>query len=112
MAVPAYGSILRTFSGGIIRYTGLQIDARKRMSHRYQGGIAYTLSRGKDNSFNMISNIQDPYHPEFSYGPSNNDVHHQHHVEPVRVLDEHRAAPDVPGWCAIQVLTRRRAGGR
>jgi outer membrane receptor protein involved in Fe transport len=75
--VPTYGSILRTFSGGIIRYTGLQIDVRKRMSHRYQGGIAYTLSRGKDNSFNMISNIQDPYHPELSYGPSNNDVHHR-----------------------------------
>ena len=71
------GSVLRTFSGGIIRYTGFQVDLRKRMSNRYQGGIAYTLSRGKDNSFNMINNIQDPHHPDLSYGSSNNDVRHR-----------------------------------
>jgi hypothetical protein len=71
------GSALRYFNGGIIRYTGLRVDLTKRMSHHVQGGLAYTLGRQKDNSFNMITAIQVPTNPELNYGPGNDDVRHR-----------------------------------
>ena len=88
-AVTTVGGVSKYFSDGIIRYTGLQVGVEKRLSHRYQGALAYTLSRGKDNSFNMITRFQDPRSPELNYGPSNNDIRHRlvGHAEVMLPLD-------------------------
>jgi hypothetical protein len=88
-AVTTVGGVSKYFSDGIIRYTGLQVGIEKRLSHRYQGGVAYTLSHGKDNSFNMITRFQDPRTPELNYGPSNNDIRHRlvGHAEVMLPLD-------------------------
>ncbi len=58
--VTTVGGVSKYFSEGIIRYTGLQVGVEKRLSNRYQGGIAYTVGKAKDNSFNMITRFQDP----------------------------------------------------
>ena len=88
-AVTTVGGVSKYFSDGIIRYTGLQVGVEKRLSNRYQGGIAYTVGRGKDNSFNMITRFQDPRSPELNYGPSNNDIRHRlvGHAEVMLPLD-------------------------
>jgi hypothetical protein len=75
--VTTVGGVSKYFSDGIIRYTGLQVGVEKRLSNRYQGGIAYTVGKAKDNSFNMITRFQDPALPELNYGPSNNDIRHR-----------------------------------
>jgi hypothetical protein len=76
-AVTTVGGVSKYFSDGVLRYTGLQVGVEKRLSHRYQGGIAYTLGKSKDNAFNMITRFQDPRTPELNYGPSNNDIRHR-----------------------------------
>ena len=42
---------------GFIRYKGLLVDVRKRLSRGIQGGVAYTLSKTEDNGFSSVSVI-------------------------------------------------------
>ena len=62
---------------GEIRYKGLLIDVKKRFTHNLQWGVAYTLSKTENNSFNFVSGIQVPTHPELSFGPDTEDRRHR-----------------------------------
>ena len=68
----------RSFYSGIgdMRYKALFVNVTKRMSHNFQAAVAYTMSRSRDNTFNLISQIQVPSRPELNMGPGNNDIHH------------------------------------
>jgi hypothetical protein len=62
---------------GVIRYTGLLVDVRKRFSHGVQGGLAYTLSKTVDNGFSFATAIQVPERPDLNLGPGANDRRHE-----------------------------------
>ncbi|HXG90580.1 MAG TPA: TonB-dependent receptor [Vicinamibacterales bacterium] len=62
---------------GEIRYKGLLVDLSKRFSKGLQGGVAYTLSKTENNSFNFVSGLQVPTQPELSWGPDNEDRRHR-----------------------------------
>jgi hypothetical protein len=62
---------------GEIRYKGLLVDLKKRFSRGVQGGIAYTLSKTENDSFNFVSSIQVPSRPELSFGPDTEDRRHR-----------------------------------
>src|SRR6185503_8994338 len=62
---------------GFIRYKGLLVDLRKRLSRGIQGGLAYTLSKTEDNGLNFASVIQVPSRPDLNSGPSTNDRRHE-----------------------------------
>jgi hypothetical protein len=68
---------------GIIRYTGLLVDVRKRFSEGVQGAVGYTLSKTRDNGFSFGTPIQVPTQPELNMGPGANDRRHElkGHVE-------------------------------
>jgi hypothetical protein len=68
---------------GEIRYKGLLVDLRKRLSRGIQGGLAYTLSKTVDNGFAFNTPIQVPSRPDLNLGPSSNDRRHEvkAHVE-------------------------------
>ena len=50
---PAIFSDTFTTNLGFIRYKGLLVDVRKRLSRGMQGGIAYSLSKTEDNAFSF-----------------------------------------------------------
>jgi outer membrane receptor protein involved in Fe transport len=58
---------------GEIRYKGLLVDLKKRFSHGFQGGVAYTLSKTENNTFNFVSGLQVPTQPDLSFGPDTED---------------------------------------
>ena len=62
---------------GVIRYKGLLVDVRKRLSRGIQGGVAYTLSRTEDNGFSFGTPIQVPSRRDLNDGPSSNDRRHE-----------------------------------
>jgi hypothetical protein len=62
---------------GKIRYKGLLVDLSKRFSNNFQGGLAYTLSKTENNSFNFVSGLQIPTLPDLSWGPDNEDRRHR-----------------------------------
>lgn len=62
---------------GDIRYKGLLVDLKKRFSHGFQGGVAYTLSKTENNSFNFVSGLQVPTQPGLSFGPDTQDRRHR-----------------------------------
>ena len=62
---------------GFIRYKGLLVDVRKRLSRGIQGGVAYTLSRTEDNGFSFGTPIQVPSRRDLNDGPSSNDRRHE-----------------------------------
>jgi Carboxypeptidase regulatory-like domain/TonB dependent receptor len=62
---------------GFIRYQGLLVDLRKRLSRGIQGGLAYTLSKTEDNGFAFNSVIQAPSRPDLNTGPGANDRRHE-----------------------------------
>jgi hypothetical protein len=68
---------------GEIRYRGLLVELRKRFSRTFQGGLAYTLSQTRDNSFNFVSGVQVPERPDLNWGPGTDDRRHriESHVE-------------------------------
>jgi hypothetical protein len=68
----------RLFYSGIgdMTYKALFVNVTKRMSHNVQAAVAYTMSRTRDNTFNLITQIQVPSHPELNMGPGNNDIRH------------------------------------
>jgi outer membrane receptor protein involved in Fe transport len=74
---PAFGTKNFYNNYGDIRYKGLLVDLKKRFSHGYQGGIAYTLSKTENNSFNFVSGLQVPSQPDLSFGPDTEDRRHR-----------------------------------
>src|SRR5688572_13282568 len=62
---------------GFIRYKGLLVDLRKRLSRGIQGGLAYTLSKTTDNGFSFGTPIQVPSRPDLNGGSSSNDRRHE-----------------------------------
>ena len=62
---------------GDIRYRGLLVDLKKRFSYGFQGGVAYTLSKTENNSFNFVSGLQVPTQPGLSSGPDTQDRRHR-----------------------------------
>jgi outer membrane receptor protein involved in Fe transport len=74
---PAFGTKNFYNNYGEIRYKGLLVDLKKRFSHGYQGGIAYTLSKTDNNAFNVFSGLQVPSQPDLSFGPDTEDRRHR-----------------------------------
>jgi hypothetical protein len=74
---PAIFSDTFTTNLGFIRYKGLLVDVRKRLSRGVQGGVAYTLSKTEDNAFSFGTPIQVPSRPDLNDGPSSNDRRHE-----------------------------------
>ncbi|HYB95808.1 MAG TPA: TonB-dependent receptor [Vicinamibacterales bacterium] len=62
---------------GEIRYKGLLVEVKKRLSHNVQGGVAYTLSKTENNAFNFTSSVQVPSQPDLSWGPDTEDRRHR-----------------------------------
>lgn len=75
--IPTVGNANEYNNNGYSRYHGLRVELKRRMHNRFSGGVAYTLAKSEDNSFNQISRIQVPTHPELNYGPSDYDIRHQ-----------------------------------
>jgi len=61
---------------GEIRYRGLVVDLRKRMSGRVSWGANYVLSKARDNGFNFASSILVPERPDLNWGPNTDDRRH------------------------------------
>jgi hypothetical protein len=74
---PAIFSDTFTTNLGFIRYKGLLVDVRKRLSRGIQGGVAYTLSKTEDNAFSFGTAIQVPSRPDLNEGPGSNDRRHE-----------------------------------
>jgi hypothetical protein len=74
---PAIFSDTFTTNLGFIRYKGLLVDVRKRLSRGIQGGIAYSLSKTEDNAFSFGTPIQVPSRPDLNDGPGSNDRRHE-----------------------------------
>jgi hypothetical protein len=74
---PAITSDTFSTNLGFIRYKGLLVDLRKRLSRGVQGGVAYTLSKTMDNGFSFGTPIQIPARPDLNTGPSSNDRRHE-----------------------------------
>lgn len=74
---PTAGNVSFYSNYGIIRYTGLLVDLKKRFSNRFSGGVAYTLSKTDDNGFNFVSDFQVPTNMALNNGPGNTDQRHR-----------------------------------
>lgn len=74
---PTLGSKLVYRNLGEIEYTGLLVDLRKRFSNRFDGSVAYTLAKTRDNGFNFLSQVAMPEHPELNWGPGSDDRRHR-----------------------------------
>ena len=74
---PAIASDTFSTNLGFIRYKGLLVDLRKRLSRGIQGGLAYSLSKTEDNGLNFGSVIQVPSRPDLNTGPAANDRRHE-----------------------------------
>jgi len=53
------------------------VDVKKRLTNGLQWGVAYTLSTKENNSFNFVSGVAVPTHPELSFGPDTEDRRHR-----------------------------------
>ena len=74
---PAFGNKSFYTNYGEIRYKGLLVEVKKRFSHGVQGGVAYTLSKTENNTFNFVSSLQVPSQPDLSWGPDTQDRRHR-----------------------------------
>lgn len=61
---------------GEIRYRGLVVDLRKRMSGRVSWGANYVLSKSRDNGFNFASSFLVPERQDLNWGPNTDDRRH------------------------------------
>ncbi len=73
---PRYTNVSFYTNFGEIRYKGLIVDLRKRLSHHVSGEMAYTLSKTKDNAFNFVSSVVVPERPDLQWGPGSDDRRH------------------------------------
>ncbi len=76
-------------NAGEIRYKGMVVDLRKRLSRAYQAGVMYTLSKTEDNSQAFTSAFLVPERMDLSYGPGVDDRRHRvvGHAELMLPLD-------------------------
>ena len=73
---PRYTNVSFYTNQGEIRYKGLIVDVRKRLSNRVSGEVAYTLSKTTDNAFNFVSSVVVPERPDLQWGPGSDDRRH------------------------------------
>lgn len=73
---PRYTNVSFYTNFGEIRYKGLIVDLRKRLSNHVSGEMAYTLSTTTDNAFNFVSSIVVPERPDLQWGPGSDDRRH------------------------------------
>ena len=75
---PVWGNIAQVQSIGIQDYRALLVRVEKRLSHRYQYTLSYTLGRVTDNSFGATSTgtVTDAYNPQWDQGYGNGDRRH------------------------------------
>ena len=68
---------------GEIRYQGLVVDLRKRMTGRMSYGANYVLASSRDNAFNFVSGFLVPERTDLNRGPGTDDRRHvaNAHVE-------------------------------
>jgi len=81
--LPEWGQILSTDPIGDWTYKALLVRLEKRLSHRYQYQISYTLAKQDGNygspdlvGINQGGTITDYYHPEYDLGPLPSDRRH------------------------------------
>lgn len=74
---PRYTNVSFYSNYGEIRYQGLIIDLRKRLSNRYSGSVNYTLSKARDNAFNFVSGFVIPERQDLNWGPNTDDRRHR-----------------------------------
>ena len=74
---PSIDSLLVYRNQGTNRYRALVVDVRKRLSHRVQGAVNYTLSKAVDNGLNFLSSYQVPSRPDLNDGPGTDDRRHR-----------------------------------
>jgi hypothetical protein len=76
--LPAWGNITQVQSIGWQKYEALLVRVEKRLSHRYQYTVSYTLGKVTDNSFGGTSTgtITDYYNQGWDVGYGNADRRH------------------------------------
>jgi hypothetical protein len=74
---PDFTNISLYTNEGRIRYRALLLELQKRLSGGYSFSVAYTLSKGENNSETIFSGIQDPRDLGRSYGPGDADRRHR-----------------------------------
>lgn len=63
-------------NAGDIRYKGLLVELRKRMSNRHSWGLSYTLAKAENTAETTLTAVQIPRDIARSYGPANEDRRH------------------------------------
>jgi hypothetical protein len=61
---------------GRFTYRALTMELRRRMAGRFQGGVAYTLSKVENVAENFLGGYQFPRQPERNWGPGGEDRRH------------------------------------
>ena len=81
--LPEWGQIVSTDPVGEWTYKALLVRLEKRLSHRYQYQISYTLAKQDGNygandavGINQGGGLTDYYNPQFDLGPQNADRRH------------------------------------
>jgi hypothetical protein len=81
--LPAWGNITSVDPVGEWTYKALLVRLEKRLTHRYQYTVSYTLSKQDGNygaadtvGINQGGTITDIYHPELDLGTQSNDRRH------------------------------------
>jgi len=61
---------------GEFKYRAMTLELRRRMAGRFQGGLAYTLSKTENNGETFLSGYQFPRAPQRNSGPGDEDRRH------------------------------------
>ncbi len=80
---PAFTNVSFYSNFGEIRYRGLVVDLRKRMTGRVSYGANYVLAQSRDNAFNFVSGFLVPEKTDLNWGPGTDNRRHvaNAHVE-------------------------------
>lgn len=73
---PRYTNVSLYSNYGEIRYKGLVVDLRKRLTGRLSWGANYVLAQSRDNAFNFVSGFLVPERPDLNWGPGTDDRRH------------------------------------
>ena len=81
--LPEWGQIVQRQPIGLFTYKALLVRLEKRLSHRYQYQLSYTLAKQDSNAatpdtvgIGLGGSITDLYNPGWDIGPANNDRRH------------------------------------
>jgi hypothetical protein len=74
---PRFNQITEYVSVGQSRYHGLQVGLNKRLSHNYQFGVSYLLSKNEDDHNGAFSLPNSPFNLADEYGRSLQDQRHR-----------------------------------